>query len=274
MEESADTKGAIQKEPTEAVLKPAQSLLQRIVQSLRNRRPTPATDWLPVRTSGELLARDDRAAHLRRICSLISVSDVHLATLCLPAITNYARFVQQLPASEAHHHAAPGGLLDHGLEVVTKGPALRRGYLLPQGGEPELLVRKQDLWTYAVFAAALLHDVGKPAVDQRIELFGSDGKPLGRWDPWQGAMRGSAAWYRAAFVRDRKRGLHERVAPLLVRFIVPTAGLSWLGSDPEVLAAWVAAISGNREEAGVLGEIVGRADGESVACNLGAGDVP
>lgn len=227
---------------------------------------------LPVVSAERLLAQGDRPALRRRIDRLLSVPRPQLATLFHGAILGYARFVQQLPASEAHHHAGAGGMLDHGLEVVANALALRRGHLLPQGAEPERLARGQDLWTYAVFTAALLHDIGKPAVDQRVLMLDARQRPLGTWDPWQGPMGPRALWYRVEFVRDRARGLHERVAPLLARFIVPAAGLAWLASDREVLAAWVATISGDRDNGGALGEIIGRADGESVARNLGAGD--
>ena len=226
----------------------------------------------PASTAERLLAQGDRPALRRRIDRLLSVPRPQLETLFHAAILGYARFVQQLPASEAHHHAGAGGMLDHGLEVVANALALRRGHLLPEGAEPERLARGQDLWTYAVFTAALLHDIGKPAVDQRVLMLGASHRPLGIWDPWQGLMGHRALWYRVEFVRDRARGLHERVAPLLARFIVPAAGLSWLASDREVLAAWVATISGDRDNTGALGEIIRRADGESVARNLGAGD--
>lgn len=227
---------------------------------------------LPVMPAERLLAQGERPALRRRIDRLLSVPRPQLETLYHAAILSYARFVQQLPASEAHHHAGAGGMLDHGLEAVANALALGRGHLLPQGAEPERLARGQDLWTYAVFTAALLHDIGKPAVDQRVLLLDARQRPLGTWDPWQGPMGPRALWYRVEFVRGRTRGLHERVAPLLARFIVPAAGLSWLASDREVLAAWVATISGDRDNGGALGEIIGRADGESVARNLGAGD--
>ena len=223
-------------------------------------------------TAKQLLAEGTRPGLLRQIDRLLSVPRSHLEPLFHATILNYARFVQQLPASEAHHHAGAGGMLDHGLEVLTNALALRRGYLLPQGAEPERLARTQDLWTYAVFTAALLHDVGKVAVDQRVLLFNKRRHPLGTWDPWRGPMDQAAAWYQVEFVRDRRHGLHERVAPLLAGFIVPVTGLSWLASDRDVLAAWAATIGGERNSAGVLGEVIRRADGESVARNLGAGD--
>lgn len=232
----------------------------------------PALGLLPLLRSKELLGLAGRPGLLRQIDRLLSMPRSHLESLFHATISSYARFVQQLPASEAHHHAGSGGMLDHGLEVVANALALRRGYLLPPGAEPERLARSQDLWTYAVFTAALLHDIGKVAVDQRLFLFDTRKRPLGIWDPWQGPMDRPIAWYRVEFVRGRTHGLHERVAPLLARFIVPATGISWLTSDREVLAAWVATISGDREQAGVLGEIIGRADGESVARNLGAGE--
>lgn len=247
-------------------------VLRWLTRPILGPRRAPAQGSLPVVPAERLLSQGDRPALRRRIDRLLSVPRPQLETLFHGAILGYARFVQQLPASEAHHHAGAGGMLDHGLEVVANALALRRGHLLPQGAEPERLARGQDLWTYAVFTAALLHDIGKPAVDQRVLMLDARQRPLGTWDPWQGPMGHRALWYRVEFVRDRARGLHERVAPLLARFIVPAAGLAWLASDREVLAAWVATISGDRDNGGALGEIIRRADGESVARNLGAGD--
>lgn len=259
--------------PMSAIVKPIgmAGFVRQLVRDLFAFHPAPR-GLLPLLPAKELLAQSHRPGLLRQIDRLLSVPRSHLESLFHTTILSYARFVQQLPASEAHHHAGAGGMLDHGLEVVTNALALRRGYLLPQGAEPERLARSQDLWTYAVFTAALLHDIGKAAVDQRVLQFDVRKRSLGIWDPWQGPMGQRVTWYRVEFVRGRTHGLHERVAPLLARFIVPPMGLSWLASDREVLAAWVATISGDRDRAGVLGEIISRADGESVARNLGAGE--
>ncbi|MFM9272206.1 TraI domain-containing protein [Halomonas elongata] len=43
-------------------------------------------------------------------------------------IERYAGLVQELPASESHHHAYRGGMLDHGLEVVGYMPIRRHGF--------------------------------------------------------------------------------------------------------------------------------------------------
>lgn len=44
---------------------------------------------------------------------------------------------QQLPASEYHHHASPGGLLDHMLELMAFAAKLRQRHLLPAGAARE-----------------------------------------------------------------------------------------------------------------------------------------
>ena len=51
-------------------------------------------------------------------------------------LERYAELVQQFPASESHHHAYPGGMLDHGLEIVAYALKLRQSHLLPIGASP------------------------------------------------------------------------------------------------------------------------------------------
>lgn len=146
------------------------------------------------------------------------------------ALHNYANFVQQLPASENHHHATLGGILQHGLEVSVNALKLRRAYLLPPGATPEMVIQKQDLWTYAIFSAALCHDLSKPAVDQTVALFDAEGKES-QWVPWKGPMPESIKSYRTKFRRDRVHRLHEKASLLLVGHILPKEGIAWLSDD-------------------------------------------
>ena len=73
--------------------------------------------------------------------------------------------VQLLPASESHHHSHLGGMLDHGLEVLSFSAKLRQSYVLPQNAAPEEQSKQRDAWTAAVIYAALVHDIGKVIVD-------------------------------------------------------------------------------------------------------------
>jgi len=221
----------------------------------------------PVSSPAKLLL--EHGPLLSSIRQQVGVPDAHWNSLYHCLFESFADFVQQLPASEAHHHHEPGGLLAHGLQVTLSALTLRRGVLLPPGANAEELAEKQDVWTYAAATAALLHDIGKPLCDQRTALFDESGKALGDWDALAGPMAAPAAAYRIQFRRGRRYRLHARLPPLLAHYIVPASGLRWLASDMDVFESWLATISGADDEiAGELGKLIRSADGLSVATDL------
>ena len=224
----------------------------------------------PILTARELLA--PRLAAVNRIEELAGVPEAHFRRFYLACLENYAAFVQQLPASEAHHHGHVGGMLDHALEACIDALTLRQGYLLPPGTQAEDIVNKKDLWTYAVFTGSLCHDLAKPAVDQVINLYDTMGISIGLWDPWHGNMAAiKDAWYYGIqFVNKREYRLHEKAALLLVGRIIPTCGLSWLAGDRQAFSCWLSCLSGHYHEADALGEIISLGDRHSVAKDLGA----
>lgn len=231
--------------------------------------PTPAN--LPAHQPLDLLAPHTR--QLREIEQLAGVPKAHWRAYYFEALLAYAGYVQQLPASEAHHHCGRGGLLAHGLEVALHALKRRRGHLLPQGADTEEIVAKRDIWTFAIFSAALLHDIGKPLMDQEVLIYDVHGTNTGRWDVLTAPMPANI-WYRVRFRKNREHRLHERAAPLLSRLILPSCAFTWLSSDSRLLSAWLACLGGIYEYAGILGEIVQQADRLSVAENLGAGRQP
>ncbi|MBA1446660.1 MAG: TraI domain-containing protein [Gammaproteobacteria bacterium] len=190
----------------------------------------PKNDIRPVLSAEKLLNPQSRRILMQEIQNLVSIPARHYSVLFDTALRNYARFVQELPASEIHHHSAPGGMLDHGLEVTKGALAIRRGHMLPPGAEPESIAKQADRWTYAVFTGALMHDIGKPAVDQIVRLLNAAQRPLGCWISWNGAMPADS-YYQMDFIRPRRYGLHQRVGPLLAHHIIPTVGLAWLAED-------------------------------------------
>ena len=234
---------------------------------LRRKPKPPYSDCLQVLLPLDLIGQ--RSKQVKAIQQLAGVPKAHWKSLYLNALLAFAGYVQQLPASESHHHPGAGGLLDHSLEVVIHALQIRRGHLLPQGADAEEITSKKDMWTYAIFSSALLHDVGKPLMDQVVMLYDKGGHELGAWDAITAPISGDG-WYRVRYRKDRQYRLHERAALLLSRLIIPTPALTWLGSDRSLLSVWLAAISGNYEDAGVIGDITQQADGQSVADNLGA----
>ncbi|MCY1290300.1 integrating conjugative element relaxase, PFGI-1 class [compost metagenome] len=212
-------------------------------------------------SASALLATPRRQRLLEHIWQRTSLSRQQFASLYLAQLERYAELVQQLPASESHHHAYPGGMLDHGLEVVAYALKLRQSYLLPTGTTPEDQVVQAEAWTAAIAYAALLHDLGKIAVDLHVEY--GDGS---RWHPWHGPLTHP---YRFRYRQDREYRLHSAATGLLYRQVLDDKILDWLSQYPALWSALLYVLAGQYEHAGVLGELVTQADRASVAQALG-----
>ncbi|WNN39116.1 MobH family relaxase [Pseudomonas inefficax] len=224
--------------------------------------PTPIAEGFLLPQSAEsLLAADHRRKLLERIWQYTALSEAQFDRLYLEPIRRYARYVQQLPASESHHHAYPGGMLDHGLELMACSLKLRQSYLLPSGAAPEDQAAQADAWSAAIAYGALLHDIGKIAVDLQVEY-----QNAVRWHPWHGPINQP---YRFRYNPDRDYKLHGAAAGLLYTQLLPPALLDWLSSFSELWSQLLFLLSDHYEHAGTLGELVLKADRVSTAQNIG-----
>ena len=212
-------------------------------------------------SAASLLATPRRQKLLEHIWQRTSLSRRQFATLYLAPLERYAELVQQFPASESHHHAYPGGMLDHGLEIVAYALKLRQSHLLPAGATPESQAAQAEAWTAGTAYAALLHDIGKIAVDLHVEY--ADGTA---WHPWHGPLRRP---YRFRYRKDREYRLHGAATGLLYARLLDAATFDWLSGYPDLWAALLYVLAGQYEHAGTLGELVVQADQASVAQELG-----
>ncbi|MFJ2541074.1 MobH family relaxase [Pseudomonas sp. NPDC087614] len=232
----------------------------------RQKPPPPPTinvaeGYLPVESAHSLLAADHRCQLLDRIWQYTALSHAQFSQLYLNPIHRYAEQVQQLLASETHHHAYLGGMLDHGLELVACSLKLRQSYLLPTGAAPEDQAAQTDAWSAGIAYGALLHDIGKIAVDLQVER--QDGRV---WHPWQGPLDQP---YRFRYLKGRDYHLHGAAAGLLYTQILDRPILDWLSGFPPLWASLLYVLAGQYERAGVLGELVMQADRVSTAQNIG-----
>ncbi|MBC3478083.1 MobH family relaxase [Pseudomonas taiwanensis] len=209
-----------------------------------------------------LLAASHRKRLLERIWQYTALSPLQFEQLYLEPIRRYATYVQQLPASESHHHAYPGGMLDHGLELVACSLKLRQSYLLPSGAAPEDQAAQADAWSAAIAYGALLHDIGKIAVDLQVEYQNGE-----RWHPWHGPLNQP---YRFRYHPDRDYLLHGAASGLLYIQILTPPLLDWLSSYPTLWRHLLNLLADHYEHAGTLGELVLQADRVSTAQNIGA----
>ncbi|MBF3851427.1 TraI domain-containing protein [Burkholderia pseudomallei] len=238
----------------------------------------PSPQYLPVLGHRELIQRTGGDGMVLRIGSSLGLSPESEQRDLEPLLQRLAEFVQLLPASESHHHAQPGGLLIHLLEVARYALHLREGYRLPLGASPEDQMRHGARCSYAVLVAALLHDIGKPLADLKIEL--AAGHEVRPWVPMAGSMNEQGGeWYRVDFPApgERDYGAHSRLAIVLLQRLVPPSSLSWLAGYPPVLQELAAYLFGDgigkdsaKDSAknSALAKIVGDADRRSVAENL------
>lgn len=212
-------------------------------------------------TPEALMGSPRRQQLLENIWQRTSLSRAHFLKLYREPLERYAALVQLFPASESHHHAYVGGLLDHGLEIVAYVLKFRQSHLLPIGAPTETQAAQAEAWTAAAAYAALLHDVGKIAVDLHVEY--ADGSC---WHPWHGPIQQP---YRFRFRSDRNYRLHPAAAGLVYNTILNRYILDWLCEFPELWAALLNVLSGRPEHAGILGDLVQKADQASVAHDMG-----
>lgn len=221
---------------------------------------------LPVLTAPELLA--PLAGQLAELARLVGLPTAKWGQYGEPLLAAYAEFCQQFPASEAHHHAHPGGLLEHTVDVAIRALRLRQGLMLPPGGQAEEISRLKGHWSLAVLIAALLHDIGKPLADLAVTC-GRD-RTETTWQPLAGSLiEQHMSWYRVGFVQGRAYTLHQRLAVILLQKLVPADAIAWLSDSNGPMPDLMAYLSG--EEATTLAGIVTTADRESVAANLMTG---
>lgn len=217
--------------------------------------------YIKPQLADELLNTPRRQKLLTYIWQRTSIPRVQFNQFYLEPIQRYATLVQQFPASESHHHAYLGGMLDHGLEVVAYALKLRQSYLLPVGSTPEEQAAQEQVWSAAIAYAALLHDIGKIAVDLHVEY--ENGQI---WSPWHGVV---TMPYRFKYNEHREYRLHNASIGILYREIIDAKALDWLSQTPELWSLLLYALSGQTEHAGILGEIVKKADQASVSQELG-----
>jgi len=218
--------------------------------------------WIRKELGTSLLSGPKRHEYIKTIWDLTSFTEKSFSLIIKEPIYRYAELIQQIPASESHHHSYLGGLLDHSLECMIFSLKLRRQHLLPPGGTAEEQSMNADLWTAAVALNALLHDAGKAIFDVQFELYSG-----AKWSLLDGVI--PETHYRFRYNERRSYKTHSVAAGLLWNNVVTGDVIRWLQKDQSLIDQLMMSVAGHRENAGIIGSLVMQADMASVGQNMG-----
>lgn len=219
----------------------------------------------PLRSSTllELAGFDERLTQLYRT---VGISENHFDVLYRQPVHAFAEAVQLAPASENNHHCGPGGLLKHTLDVTGTALHIRKSYQLPLGGNPEDMAREEHHWTYGVFVACLLHDIGKILTRFQLVLNMPDGTQK-LWNPHNEPIYETGAVSYGIVFQECEYKAHQRMGVTLYSHIIPQIARAWLAQHPVVMSQTLASIWGDSYESQVIGDIVTQADRASTGAN-------
>ncbi len=228
--------------------------------------------WIKVASAHDLLALVQANTVLDHIYVQSRLSKQVFERDLLPSLYKYAEFVQLMPASESHHHAHAGGLLTHTLEMVLATLTWRKGMFFPEGAVAEVTSAQQDEWTFVVFYAALLHDIGKVMTDLRVTWHRKDLPQPIRWMPvtgtlWELSLGNKASGeYMVAFTPkgNRDYAAHSRLAVTLLQQIAPSSALSFLAKCPPAFESLQEYLTG-QDKKSLLARLISRSDQTSTA---------
>lgn len=221
---------------------------------------------LPVLTADQLYTRLEQHNRLRSIRRKVGIDPKRYEYMYAAPIAKYCELVQLLPASQAYHHAYHGGLIVHTLSVVENAIYERNRYVLPLASEPEVIEAQKNLWTYAVFVAALLHDIGK--VMTMVYFIDRDGQQR-IINPAAGSLlQQGVKTYALQFRESRHYRLHEQLGLLFMAQLLDAISMDFLTRDLDIFGEVLGYINADEAAWGSVGAIVRTADQMSVEADL------
>lgn len=211
----------------------------------------------------------DQRELLSKVALAIGLPEKNYAQLFHPMFFRLAAFMHLLPASREHHHARPGGLFRHSLEV---------GLYTLRGTENVILTtmmlgtplerRNQTIrWRGAALMAGLLHDIAKVYTD--VMVTAANGAV---WQPEHGGLYewarnvGADRYYIEH--RQGRHGQHDALQGAFVDMIVTHDFAKWLDEfGGDIYLQFRMCVCGGLSNH-KLPEIVTRADQRSVEKDL------
>ncbi len=233
-------------------------MFQRYGKKGNTSQTKPLKDLTKIIPSEILLAEEKRDNLMKQIRNASALDEARFDSLSLSLVNNFGNHCQNLPDTYSSYYSQQGGLLDHALNRTEAALNLFQQYvILDEQGE---LSEDQSLWQYALFSAAILQGIGKLHIDYIVELYDNNGQLLKQWNPLLENLIEVGSYYNYEFQKESSEEFRRRLNLLIARYVMPASGFSWIASNSEVLAVWLALLNEDMEAAGTLGAILVRAN--------------
>ncbi len=220
---------------------------------------------LPVMTGDELIRVLNQTNRIRSIKRKVMIDNLRFEKMYLEPIHRFCEIVQLTPASQAHHHSFPGGLIIHTLSVAELAINERMKYTLPLSSEPHIIEAQKSLWTFAVFVSALCHDIGK-TVTMVSFIDNATQEPkniLGGTMLEQNVKSYHFNWKPTEYYK-----LHQQIGTSFLTKLLDDLCLSYLSDELDIFREVIAYIQNDEYNWGSIGHILQIADSTSTAESL------
>ena len=215
-------------------------------------------DLNKIQSTEQLLSQEKRRSLLTQIQQHCALEDARFKSLVQGLLDNLVTYVQSLPETQNSFYSKAGGLLDHALHRTEAALELfNQILLLDSDKQPS---EDQKLWQYALLSAGLLKGLGKLYDEYEINLYDGHGQWLKKWNPLHESLSSLGKYYDYVMQAEGDPQFRKRLNLLLARQIIPSSGFSWIASNRQVFAIWLALLNEDLAGAGTLGDILSRAD--------------
>ena len=200
-------------------------------------------------------------AFLAQLCQQSTLEIALLERFFIPIVLRFSDWIDDLPASEQHHHSNKYGLLKHSFEVTLIADRLFHDVVITSLTE-SLVQKQRDEQRIHLFllVATLLHDVGKSFYDVKVmsdaELWNPLIEPLALFNE---RHSNSVCLWRS----DRRHGVHEHFNALIALKVLPSNFLSLLQETPSFTLNFFEILNGDSSH--VVMNVVRKADQLSVS---------
>lgn len=187
---------------------------------------------------------------------LISATPVVYQTVYESTLFSVAALCQSMPWDKT---CSPYSLLQRQMQLCIEALKLRRGMVLPKNAGAETIAEQEPQWTYAIFAAGLLHQLHCVTEDRQISLYNNKNESVGHFH----LLTGNPAQFGSSYALEWQtqkitQSTSSVMGGILCRTVAPNI-LHWLGSNADLFALWWDAITARQQASNVIVDLLEKA---------------